>query len=337
MMTMTQTMKTNIASIWNEYEQESKPKYGMLKTEVRVNDHLECFICYIPVTDSKVFQLTLKKETVVKPHQLRKFSGVEIQTLLTKSGVQYFTLILLNNELTDLFTLFIEDILDKLKPIGSSVYAMSVINQRVGYWKKLFSKATGELLSVEKQRGLFGELFFLILLLKNSSNHQEVLQAWRGAESANQDFAKNGNAVEIKTSKANNPSVHISNEQQLDFTIWDHLFLGLISVAETTGNRNSLAAIIEEIRDLVNHEPELIEEFDTKLESAGVSGDMMEYYNEVSYSVNNVRFFRVQDGFPVILRGNIQSDAIYNVKYQIDISSCGLFESLEEDVIKIMI
>lgn len=174
-------------------------------------------------------------------------------------------------------------------------------------------------------------------LLQNTTNLREAMQSWRGADSANQDFARNRNAVEIKTSKANSPSVHISNEQQLDFTSWDHLFLGIISVTETMGNQNSLAAIIEEIRGLVNHDSELVEELDTKLEFAGVTSDMMEYYNEVSYSVNNMRFFEVQEGFPAIVRGNIQSDAIYNVQYVVDISSCGSFESLEEDVIKCMI
>lgn len=337
MMTMTLMMKINIANIWSNYEQESKRNSGILKTEVKVNVHLECFVCYIPVTDSRVFQLKLKKEIVVRPHQLRKFSGVEIQALPTKYGEQYFTLILLDNDLTDLFTLFIDDILDNLKPIDSSVHAISVINQRIGYWKKLFSRAKGELLSAERQRGLFGELFFLCLLLETSSNHKAALHSWRGAESANQDFARNGNAVEIKTSKANNPSVHISNEQQLDYTAWDHLFLGLISVTETTGDQNSLATIIEEIKDLINHDSELIEDFETRLEHAGVSSDMIENYNEISYLVNNVRFFWIKEGFPVILRGKIDNDAIYNVKYQIDISSCGCFETLEENVIKVII
>ena len=330
-----QKMMSDIKQIW--LEQESTSGKNVVRKRVDSIQGLNCFIGLIGVTGARMFQMELDTAAPVHKNFLRKFRGVEIQAIPYSQSQTEYTIILLEKELTEIFTMFIEDIIEKLGSVTEPQQALTLINQRVNYWKKLFSRATGELLSAEKQRGLFGELFFLSLLLQNSSNHQEALYSWRGAESANQDFARNGNAVEIKTSKANNPSVHISNEQQLDFTAWDHLFLGLISVTETTGNQNSLASIIEEIKDLINHDPELTEEFETRLEHAGVSGDMIENYNEISYSVNNVRFFRIQDGFPVILRGDILSDAIYNVKYQIDISSCGSFESLEEDVIRVMI
>ena len=326
---------SDIKQIW--LEQESTSGKNVVRKRVDSIPRLNCFIGLIGVTGARMFQMELDTTAPVDKNFLRKFRGVEIQAIPYSQSRTEYTIILLEKELTEIFTMFIEDVIEKLGPVTESQQALALINQRVNYWKKLFSRTTGELLSAEKQRGLFGELFFLSLLLQNSSNHLRTLHSWRGAESAYQDFARKRNAVEIKTTKANNPSVHISNEQQLDFTAWDHLFLGLISVTETTGNQNSLAAIIEEIRCLVNHDPELIEEFDTRLESTGVRDDMIESYNEISYSVNNVRFFRIQDGFPVILRGNIQSDAIYNVKYQIDISSCGSFESLEEDVIRVLI
>src|SRR5690554_1134336 len=265
---------TDIRQIW--LEQESTSGKNVVRKRVDSIPGLNCFIGLIGVTGARVFQMELDTTAPVHKNFLRKFLGVEIQAIpYSQSHVEY-TIILLEKELTEIFTMFIEDIIEKLGPVTEPQKALTLINQRVNYWKKLFSRATGELLSAEQQRGLFGELFFLSLLLKNSSNQQETLHSWRGAESANQDFAKNGNAVEIKTTKANNSSVHISNEQQLDFTVWDHLFLGLISVAETTGNRNSLEAIIEEIWDLVNHDPELIGEFDNRLESAGVSRDMIE-------------------------------------------------------------
>jgi len=298
---------------------------------------LNCFIGLIGVTGARIFQMKLDTAVPIHKNFLRKFHGVEIQAIPFSQSYTEYTIILLEKELTEIFTMFIEDIIEKLSPVTESQQALTLINQRVNYWRKLFSRATGELLSGEKQRGLFGELFFLKSLLQSSSYHQEVILSWRGSESANQDFARNRNAVEIKTTKANSPSVHISNEQQLDFTAWDNLFLGLISVTETTGSQNSLAGIIEEIRDQINHDPELIREFETKLERVGINIDMIENYDDISYSVNNQRFFRIQDGFPVILRSNIQSEAIYDVKYQIDISSCGSFESLEEEVISAMI
>ena len=325
----------DIKQIW--LEQESTSGKNVVRKRIDFVPGLDCFIGVIGVTGARMFQMELDSEVPVHKNFLRKFRGVEIQVIPFSQSQTVYTIILLEKELMDIFTMFIEDIIEKLYTITESQQALSVINQRVNYWKKLFSRATGELLSAEKQRGLFGELFFLRLLMQNSPNHNEAMLSWRGMESANQDFARNRNAVEIKTTKANSSSVHISNERQLDFTEWDLLFLGLISVTETTGRQNSLAGIIEEIKDLVNHDLQLIREFETRLERAGISGDMIENYDEISYSVNNRRFFRVQEGFPLILKGNLGSEAIYNVKYQIDISSCNPFEVLEENVLKTII
>lgn len=327
-------MMSDIKQIW--LEQESASGKNVVRKRVDSIQGLNCFIGLIGVTGARMFQMGLDTTAPVHKNFLRKFHGVEIQAIPYSQSQTEYTIILLEKELTEIFTMFIEDIIEKLGPVAEPQQALTLINQRVNYWKKLFSRATGEILSAEKQRGLFGELFFLSFLLQNSSNHKEALHSWRGAESANQDFARNGNAVEIKTSKANNPSVHISNEQQLDFTVWVHLFLGLILVTETTGNQNSLAAIIREIKQIVSYDSELSEEFDIRLESAGVSNDMIENYNEISYSVSKVKYFEVKDGFPVILRGNIQSDAIYNVKYQVDIASCSSFEISDESVINAM-
>lgn len=326
---------TDIKQIWTD--QESTSGKNVVKKRIDSIPGLNCFIGLIGATGARMFQLELDSAAPVHKNFLRKFRGVEIQAIPFSQSQTEYTIILLEKELTDIFTMFIEDIIEKLNTVSESQQALTLINQRVNYWKKLFSRATGELLSAEKQRGLFGELFFLRLLLHNTSDLKEAMQSWRGAESANQDFARNRNAVEIKTSKANNPSLHISNEQQLDFTAWDHLFLGLISVTETTGNQNSLAGIIEEVKDLVNHDTELIRDFETRLERVGISTDMIENYGEISYSVNSRRFFVIQDGFPVILKGNLHNEAIYNVKYQIDISSCNSFEVPEEDVLKTII
>ncbi|MBK8503429.1 MAG: PD-(D/E)XK motif protein [Saprospiraceae bacterium] len=328
-------MMTDIKQIW--FEQEATSGKNVVRKRVDSIKRLNCHIGLIGVTCARMFQMELDTTVPIHNNFLRKFRGVEIQAIPFSQSQTAYTIILLENELKEIYTMFIEDIIDKLRPFTEPHQALTLINQRVNYWKKLFSRATGELLSAEKQRGLFGELFFLRLLLLNSSNYQEVVSSWRGSESANQDFSRHKNAVEIKTTKANNPSLHIANEQQLDFTAWDHLSLGLISVTETTGNLNSLAAIIEEIREMLNYDPEIVWEFDTRVELAGIGNDMIEYYNEISYSVDNRRFFCIQRGFPVILRGNLPSEGIFDVKYQIDISSCGSFEISEEDVIKVII
>lgn len=321
--------------IW--LDQEATSYNNVVRKRIDTIIGLDCYLGLIGITGARMFQLELDIPTTVHKNFLRKFRGVDIQAIPISATQSVYTIILLERDLTDIFAMFVEDIIEKLHNVSDSTKALTLINQRVNYWRKLFSRASGELLTVERQRGLFGELFFLRLLLQNSSNYHEAICTWGGSESANQDFSRNGKAVEIKTTKANKPIVYISNEQQLDFTLLEFLYLGLISVTEAAGNENSLAGIIEEIRNLVNHDSELVQEFETRLESAGISNDMIEAYNEISYSVTNATFFKIQEGFPVILRSSLNNEAIYNVKYQIDISTCTQYEVQEEEVIKIMI
>lgn len=326
---------TDLKQIW--LNQESSSGKSVVKKRIESIPSLNCFIGLIGATGARMFQMDLDFSVQVHSNFLRKFRGVEIQAIPFSPSHTEYTIILLEKELTEIFTLFIDDIVEKLKLIEESKQALTVINQRVNYWRKLFARVTGELLSAGEQRGLFGELYFLRVILQNSAEHKEVMYSWRGSESANQDFARNGNAVEIKTTKANNPSIHISNEIQLDYTVWDRLFLGVISVTETTGNQNSLTGIIGEIRELIHHDSDLVQEFETKLEHAGIGREMIDSYNEISYSAISSKFYLVQDEFPVILKGNLISEAIYEVKYQIDISSCSSFEIPEVEVIKTMI
>jgi hypothetical protein len=240
---------------------------------------------------------------------------------------------LLEKELTDVFILFIEDITEKLTIAESTSEALNIIHQRVNYWKQLFARINGELLSIEKQRGLYGELCFLRLLLNSSSNKLTTLQCWQGTSGANQDFIRDLNAIEVKTSKAIHPSIHISNELQLDYTLLDHLFLCLITISESAGNSESLGSIIEELAESFNAFPDMLNEFDYRLDLAGIQRGMTEYYKETTYIIRNIRYFNVEDGFPVLITKTYSNPSIHQVSYKIDLSSCIPFEVSEVPVI----
>mgnify|MGYP000170613329 CR=1 FL=1 len=73
-------------------------------------------------------------------------------------------------ELTDIFIVFIEDIINSLLDINNSENALIIISKRINYWKKLFGKFSTNLLTPQQQRGLFGELYFLNKLLLEKNN-----------------------------------------------------------------------------------------------------------------------------------------------------------------------
>lgn len=321
-----------INKIWTEQELNSGKT--IVREKLPEPKNLSCYIGFIGFTESRIFELDMDSKIEIHPNYLSKFKGVEIQAIpaMDNSCIKY-TIILNDKSLTDIFVLFIEDIIKEIKDITTPEDALLIINQRVTYWKKLFGKITGEVLSKERQRGLYGELLILKLLLDNKENKDIVLKSWVGPNSSNQDFTLNENAVEVKTSKAGNPSVFISNEFQLDYCNWKNLFLAVISLNESVGSNDSLYHLIINIQDtLLNYD--LISDFEEKLELAGVDIKAMELYDEIGYYVKSIKYYRVEDGFPVILKGTLQHEALFNVKYQIDITQCNSFEKSEDQFLK---
>ena len=128
---------TDIKQIW--VKQESASGKNVVRKRVESILGLNCFIGLIGVTGARMFQMELDTSLPVHKNFLRKFRGVEIQAIpFSQSHIEY-TIILLEKELTEIFTLFIEDIIEKLGPVAEPQHALTIIYQRVNYWKKLFA------------------------------------------------------------------------------------------------------------------------------------------------------------------------------------------------------
>ena len=230
-------MKTDIRKIWDDLIMKSNTDL----VEERLADLLDlrCFVGYIGITGKRLFRLALDPALSIEPNYIKQFKGVDIQ-MIPSTSCNYFTIILLDSDLTDVFVLFIEDLIDSLTNAANELDALNKISVRISYWKRLFAKASGSLLTFEAQRGLFGELFFIQTLLETGSNQKSTISAWKGASGANQDFAFDKSAVEVKTTKGNLPTIQISNEYQLDYREWQNLYMLLVSVTETSTGSKTL-------------------------------------------------------------------------------------------------
>ena len=322
-------MKRKIDTIWKK--QESFVSKEVQREKIKLNDFIECYIGLIGISGARMFQVELSKEIEIHKNYINRFKGVEIQALPRNSDVNEFIIFLKDKDLSDIFTLFITDILDHLSLINSTEDILLNISYRVRYWKRLFARYTGEILSNERQRGLFGELYFLKKILEVHENKRDILETWCGAYGANQDFICNRNAIEVKTTKSSGFIVHISNELQLDYSTLNILSLVLIRVNETRGGQFTLCELIIKIIEELN-EGFLIDEFKNKISEAGIPEDMIEYYDYISYSIRNCNYYRVSEGFPIVSRQNLMSNSISNVKYEINLVSCEDF-LCEEDLV----
>ena len=322
MMIQIQTM-SKLKEIWEN--QASSIKNEVIRERVENIPGLNCYLGTISFSKAKIFLLELEASLPVHSNYLMRFVGVEIQVLPANKGTKELAIILLENELSDIFTFFIEDIINSLTCVSNQEDAILIISGKINYWKKLFSKFTGGLLTPQQQRGLFGELYFLKLMLDNLNNDEKVIRAWQAPTGANQDFYFDGNAIEIKTSKSNSPSIKISNEFQLDTTGLKNLYVAFYKLNEYPGNEYTLFSIISDIRSQLESKQEVLIEFNLKVESLGISPDNEAEYNTMTLSVRDEKYYFVTPDFPKIKTETIDN-AISKVSYEIAPNQCTAFE-----------
>lgn len=324
-------MRTNFKDIWTR--QEGTSGYLTTRELVSSNSSVDYYIGRVGASNAKMFQIEINNEVLIHKNYLKRFHGVEIRVLESSLEKKDITIILSDNDLLDVFILFIEDLINSLENIDNENDVPLIVNQKVSYWGKLFAKIKGELLSKERQRGLFGELTFLNTLLKKSPNQIECIMSWTGPSGSNQDFSNKLSAVEVKTSKATNPTVKIASELQMDWTVLDSLFLYVIHLDEISNGIDTLYKLIEEIKGKITHQNELLRLFEEKLDLVGIPLGEETLYDDTGYIIRSKKGYKVKEGFPALINSTINNDAIHNIKYQIDLIACEPFELEHESII----
>mgnify|MGYP001945222135 CR=1 FL=1 len=327
-------MRTNLKEIWHNQELNS----GSFTIRESFNvSGVQCYVGRIGASNAKMFQIELDESIKINENYLKRFHGVEIRVLQALGAKKDITIILSDNDLIDVFILFLEDLVNGLEMVSSAHNIPLIVNQRVGYWGKFFARIKGELLSKERQRGLYGELTFLSSLLMSSSDFVKTIVSWSGPEGSNQDFTNERSAVEVKSSIATKPSVNIASELQLGWTNLNTLFLCVMHVDEISNGSETLKKKIEEIKGQLSNQPDLMNLFVEKLERVGIPIGEEKHYDDFGFIIRSKRAYRVEDGFPSLTKDSINNEAIHNVKYQIDLTACQPFEVPIEEAISTMI
>jgi hypothetical protein len=324
-------MKTSFKDIWIGQEKETESL--TTRDEFSTDSEIKCFVGRIGASNAKMFQVEISNSVSIHKNYLKRFHGVEIRVLDSNEEKKDITIILSDTDLLDVFVLFLEDLIKGFESITNENDVPLIINEKVGYWGKLFAIVKGKFLSKERQRGLYGELTFLNTLLKRSSDHVRCIVSWTGPEGSNQDFSNELSAVEVKSTKATKPSVVIASELQLDWTKLDNLFLHVIHIDELTNGVDTLQKLIEEMKSTLSNHGELLKLFEEKLDCVGIPEGDEKLYNNIGFIIRSQRAYKVRDGFPALTKDIIANDAIHHVKYQIDLTACESFEVVQEEVI----
>lgn len=319
----------NIKSIWENH----KPTGDIIiKTRIDEFPHLSCFAATNHITGQHLYIMAVANNVTIPELKNYRFKGVEIYTLQsdTENKIELY-IYLLDNDLKDIFSLFIQNILEEIEKSVTESEAIKTTLNVVSKWKKLFDKINFNGLSLEQQKGLIGELLFLNTLLDDEKTIANALNSWTGAEQDFQakDFTLGSVGVEVKFTASKQPRIKVSNERQLDAENLSDLFLILYSTEAVKDNGISLNSIIEQTREKISNEEER-SVFNAKLQLNGYFDDDKEHYGRM-YSLKRTFVFNVTSDFPKIIKGQLPL-GIYDTSYSIEISAVENFSVEPESI-----
>lgn len=144
----------NIKSIW-----ETQKPTGDIIIKTRIEDisHLNCYAATNHITGQHLYIMSVSKNVEIPELKNYRFKGVEIFPIETGDFCE-LNIYLLDNDLKDIFSLFIQNILEDIAESVTENEAVTKTLNVISKWKKLFDKINFNGLSLEQQKGLIGEL-----------------------------------------------------------------------------------------------------------------------------------------------------------------------------------
>ncbi len=321
----------NIKSIW---ENQKPTGEVIIRTRIEEIHHLNCFAATNHITGQHLYIMSVSNNIAIPELKNYRFKGVEIYTLPIESEDKIELYIyLLDNDLKDIFSLFVQNILEDIEKSITENEAITTTLNVISKWKKLFDKINFNGLSLEQQKGLIGELLFLNYLLGSDKTSINTVNTWTGSERdfEAKDFTLGSVGVEIKFTSSKQPRIKVSNERQLDAENLSELFLVLYSTEAVKDNGFSLNSLVEQTRlKILNNEERSV--FNAKMQLNGYFDEDKEHYNKM-YSLKKTFAFTVNFDFPKIVKNQLPL-GIYETSYSIEISAVEQFIVESEQILK---
>ena len=323
-------MMINFKEIWESINNESKndDSLAFAAREIQTDSKSKLFLASnIPLNKRLLFVLL---ENVPENISFPKFQGIEISIIKTSLGFykdKNFLCLKQSIEGVDnIFELVISDIANSIINMTPDKDLIITFLNSLETWKHFFEKNKSKSLSVEKQKGLFGELIYLRDFVFKQVDFSMAIESWKGPDRAYHDFEFRKIAVEIKTTSGKeHKKFMISSEKQLDMLELDNLYLGLFSLnVHFNEIGQTLTDLIDECSNLLSEFAAAKYAFDLKLLKSGFLQEHKLEYN-TRFSISSIDFFEIKDDFPKIIKNNLPT-GLGDIKYSVMVSACERFK-----------
>ncbi len=262
------------------------------------------------------------------------WNGIDVVISEIKSGADegfYLAFKQLEDSDENIYDAILEDIIENVKLIQSYQQVINTVGKVLVKWKQFFNIHNELVMSDIRQQGLYSELIFLEKLIDIYG--EKALNFWSGCNFETHDFYISGNAIEIKSTSANNTSnVTISNEYQLDTNdVNGDLYLMFVTLRKSLSDGETIPLLVQRILNKLQSSTSL-EIFEEKLFKYGYLLRNPKIYN-IGFVIRDIKYFEVSDEFPSITKVKLPN-VISNVSYKLNLNGCDRFTILQESLIE---
>jgi len=320
----------SIKSIWDSHVSNDEI---IIKTQLEHLKPFKCFAATNHITGNHLYIFETSTNAKFPSFKNFKFKGLFIE-IFEFEETKELHIYLLDNQLKDIFSLFIENIVEEISKSITENEALIETSNVVLKWKKLFDKINFQGLTIEMQKGLIGELLLFNSLLDENFSIDKLLESWTGPDYDDKDFHFGSIGVEVKLTSSKVPKVKISNERQLDGENLTKLYLVLYVVEEVKDKGYSLNSIIDQIRVKINNNQNAIKFFNERLLLVGYSDEDFENYQR-QYAFRKRNFYEVTFDFPKLVASDLPI-GLFDTKYNIELSAIEKFLINNDSILELI-
>ena len=305
----------------------------IIKTQLEHLKPFKCFAATNHITGNHLYIFETSKNAKFPEFKNYKFKGLFIE-IFEFEDAKELHIYLLDNQLKDIFSLFIENIVEEISKSVTENEALVETSNVVLKWKKLFDKINFQGLTIERQKGLIGELLLFNSLLDEEYSIDALLESWTGPDFNDKDFRFGSFGIEVKLTSSKVPKVKISSERQLDNENLTKLYLVLYVVEEVKDKGFSLNSIIEQIRTKINNNQNALKFFNERLLLVGYFDEDFENYKR-QYAFRKRNFYEVTSDFPRLVASDLPI-GLFDTKYNIELSAIEQFLVSNESILELI-
>lgn len=216
------------------------------------------------------------------------------------------------------------EIAQKISEISEEADLIEVITIILEKWKHFWGSFAQEVLTLEEQIGLFGELFFMRFWLLPKYGKQ-IIPVWQGPNGERHDFILGDKSFEVKTSASPKGHFHkINGIDQLDDPQLGSLYLFSLWIRLNEQSEHSLISVIDSCRNFLEQDEDILSTFELLLSRSGYSEIQRAEYEKRRFEILESAFFLVDQHFPRITKNSFSPglpDQVEQLDYSLNLNS----------------